>query len=78
MTRTVRTKPRGTQREQDERALMILRLRATGMTTTAIAARFGVSQQVVSSLCNAVARSDMTYHDPRATPDDYRKAYPWT
>jgi hypothetical protein len=78
MTRPIRTKPRGTQREQDERALMILRLRATGLTTTAIAARVGIIQQGVSQLFVNVVHADKAHHDPRAIPDDYRKAYPWT
>lgn len=47
-----------TRREQDERAIEMLRMRDRGVTVNEIARRFGCIQQNVSAITNAISDAD--------------------
>jgi len=64
-------------RHDDEIVLAMLRARAAGASTTAIAARFGFARgQAVSTILYRVFRDDIARSgEPR---DVVRRAYPWS
>jgi transposase len=66
---------RAPDRATDERLLGMIRARASGMPTTQIAVRFGVSQQWAANATNAVREADVAHPDPRAGKAEIRGAY---
>jgi transcriptional regulator len=65
------------RRQQDEKALAILKLRQKGVLTKVIGKMMGCNQQAVSRICQNVATADREYPDTLAYAGSYRNAYPW-
>ena len=63
-------------REFDEQELRMLRLRSAGYSRLEIARALGVEKFTVRDRCKKIKADDMAVHDPRATPEDYERAYP--
>ena len=56
------------RREQDERALQMVRLRAAGRSTTEVGRVLGIPQTSACAITNAVKKADLAHPDPTATP----------
>ena len=62
-------------REEDERDLAILEQCRRGASVPALAKQFGVKATFIWNLCRAVAEADRAVPDPRASAQDYARAY---
>lgn len=64
-------------RDDDERVLRMLAMRASGVKPVAVAEILHTSVWAVERQTGRVRSADLAHADPRATEEDYRRAYPW-